>query len=218
MSLPFRFFLFTLILLHPLQLNAIPPGEVVDACRNHMTMAAGMTIKELPQPGAHWWDEGGSFCAKDRCYVEMEAISDNIHYGSSECHEDSLSPVSQRYQEDPAVFINGYNLLLEKAINLSINPYIGPGGMISSHAEWLKITHRNHTYLCIDQALSDSGAGAARAQYYIIENAMPLEVPTVYYYLFETDVMPLTMSWPEQQKIINEFPFFKFSEVEEDLN
>lgn len=217
MFLQLRFFLFTLILLHSLKLNAIPPWEVVDACRNNRVMAAGMTIKKMLQPSAHGWDDGGFFCAKDRCYVEIEAISDNIHYGSSECHEDSSSPVSQRYHEEPSVFINGYNLLLEKAINLSINPYIGPGGAISSHAEWLKIGYRNHTYLCIDDALSDSGVGAARVQYYIIENAMPFDVPTVYYYLFETDVMPLTMSWPEQQKIIKEFPFFKFSEVEEDL-
>ncbi|WP_172458329.1 hypothetical protein [Legionella quinlivanii] len=206
MSLQLKFFPLTFILLYSLQLNAIPPGEVVDACRNNMSMGAGMIIKKMPQPGAHWWDDGGLFCAKDRCYVEIETIGDGIHYGTSECHEDS------------AVFINGYNLLLEKAINLSINPYIGPGGMISRHAEWLKIVYREHTYLCIVEALSDSGAGAARVQYYVIENVMPFDIPSVYYYLFETDVMPLTMSWPEQQKIIKEFPFFKFSEVEENLS
>lgn len=65
------------------------------------------------------------------------------------------------------------------------------------------------------QPLSEFRVLTSGEQYYIIENVMPFDIPVLYYYLFETDMMPLTMSWSEQEQIKKEFPFFKFS-TEED--
>ena len=49
------------------------------------------------------------------------------------------------------------------------------------------------TYLCILAPLSESGVGAALSQYYIIENAFNTNaVPSVYYYFFDKDIIPIT--------------------------
>ncbi|KTD57631.1 hypothetical protein [Legionella shakespearei] len=194
----YKKYLFLLGMVLPLKLIAIPPGEVVDACIESVAIEDGMTFTEMKNPSGKDFSEGGPVF-ENECYTDMEIISEDVHYGRSECHGAA------------SVFINGHNLSLDEAKNFSINPYIGPGSPISFHARWWKIGYRKKTYLCIEQTLSDSGTGAAREQYYIIENVMPFDIPVLYYYLFETDVMPLTMSWPEQEKIKKEFPFFKFS-------
>ncbi|HAT1872385.1 hypothetical protein SCQ05_15755 [Legionella pneumophila serogroup 1] len=200
----YKKFLFLLGIVLSLKLMAIPPGEVVDACIESIAIDYGMTFTEIAHPTGKEEElcEGGP--AFDReCYMDMDIISENIHYGRSECCG------------VPSVFINGHNLSLKNAQNFSINPYIKPGAPLSVHALWFKIGYRKKTYLCIVQPLSEFRVLTSGEQYYIIENVMPFDIPVLYYYLFETDMMPLTMSWSEQEQIKKEFPFFKFS-TEED--
>ncbi len=197
-------YLFLLLIVLPLKIMAIPPGEVVDACIESISMDYDLTFTEMINPSGkeeELCNGGPGF--DHECYIDMEIISENIHYGRSECRSGA------------SVFINGHNLSLKKAQNFSINPYIKPGAPLSFRALWFKIEYRKRTYLCIVQPLSVFHVLTAGEQYYIIENAMPFDIPALYYYNFETDMMPLTMSWPEQEKIRKEFPFFKFSTEEE---
>lgn len=196
----FKKYIFLLSMVLSLKLLAIPPGEVVDACVEGIPMDYGVTFTEMIalREGDNTLCTGGPVFDNE-CYIDNEIISEDIRYGHSDCHD------------DPSLFINGHNLSLKGAQNFSINPYIGPGAPISPRSIWSKIGYRKKTYICIYQPLSEWHVLTAGEQYYIIENAMPFDIPVLYYYLFDTERMPLTMTVEEQEKIKKEFPFFKFS-------
>jgi len=83
------------------------------------------------------------------------------------------------------------NELIVKRRYYSANPSIKPGSPISAISRWSTIEFRNKLYVCINDPLSDSGQGAAYIQHYIVENAYS-GAPMVYYYFFDTEIMPLT--------------------------
>ena len=91
------------------------------------------------------------------------------------------------------LIINDQKIQASTVINMSINPEIPPGFIFTNRAMWHKIDLNNKSYLCIQAALTESGTGSWMRQYYIAENAFePQATPTVYYYFFEKDIIPIT--------------------------
>lgn len=152
---------------------AIPPVEVIDSCKNLTAANSLVTMTKLIPPDGLGDDEPD-------CIDHYESKINNLHYGYITCNNQT------------SLIINGSRINLNKSVSHSINPSIKPEGDISLFSNWWKIEFNKIDYLCLDVPLSTSGDGANIYQYYIVENAYKSGTPTVHYYFFNKDVMPLT--------------------------
>lgn len=149
---------------------AMPPVEVLSSCKNEKAINAPVIMTKLKTPGG----------ANDpQCDDHYQRREGDITYGMITC------------QHEPYLIVNESRLKLSSAKNYSVNPSIKPGAPISIISNWSSIKFANQSYLCINDPLSESGQGATRTQYYIIEN-ITSGTPVVNYYFFDKDIMPLT--------------------------
>ncbi|MFC3909027.1 hypothetical protein ACFORL_08070 [Legionella dresdenensis] len=155
----------------PIFAIATPPVEVIGTCKNEKAVNSSVTMTKLINPG-------GAADEPD-CDDHYQRSENNLTYGSIVCNNEAH------------LIINKQRIKLSTAQNYSINPSIKPGSSISPIAYWSLINFDNQSYLCISDPLSESGQGATFIQYYIVENIMS-ETPTVNYYFFDKEVMPLT--------------------------
>lgn len=151
---------------------ATPPVEVISSCKNGKADHPSVTFTKLEGPYAAAEESG--------CDDHMETHEAGITYGGIFCGTTSY------------LIINSTRLDLDTAVNNSINPAIKPKHRIPFTANWSKIEFNSNAYLCLAMSLSDSGVGAGISQYYIVENAYNLNPPTVYFYFFDKDIMPVS--------------------------
>lgn len=152
---------------------ATPPVEVISSCKNSKAERPSVTYTELDGPIAAA-DEPG-------CDDHIETTEAGITFGGISCGNTSY------------LIINSTRLDLSKALNYSVNPAVKPKHRIPYTANWSKIDFNNNAYMCIEMALSDSGAGAGVSQYYVVENAFNSNPPIVYFYFFDKNIMPMTV-------------------------
>jgi hypothetical protein len=151
-----------------------PAVEIVQSCKNQKPANASIVITELMQAGVI--PDAGAGCE------DLFEFKFNDHkYGSVICNN------------DPYLIIADRKYKLNVAENLSINPAIKPDTPLLLTSEFWKIDKNNESFLCILSPLDQSGAGASRIQYYIVENAFHPTLPVkMYFYFFDKDVSSLT--------------------------
>ncbi|HAT3863336.1 TPA: hypothetical protein JAN60_07515 [Legionella pneumophila] len=154
---------------------AVPPVEVISSCKKGNADGPTVTFTKLEGPYASTEEEG--------CDDHIETTEAGLTYGGISCGTTSF------------FIINGTRLDSNNAVNNSINPAITPNNRIPYTGRWSKIEFDNKAYLCLVMALSDSGTGAGIPSYYIVENAYStVDTPILYFYFFDKDVMPMTMT------------------------
>ena len=121
------------------------PVEVISSCKNNKAMRSSVTMTELVAPRFIETAEPG-------CEEHFENSIDNLTYGGILC-------ANYGY-----IILNNQRIKLSNATNYSVNPAIKPGE-VGAHldlgADWWKIDFAGNTYLCIENALSETGRGAA---------------------------------------------------------
>lgn len=153
---------------------AEPPFEVLRSCMDLEKNTPAISMKNI--------DNGYYISSIEKnCEEHYEIKFDNQKYGSERCNEIAY------------LIINGGKIKLASAVNLSINPEIKPEILYPDTSAWYKIDFNNQSYLCITGAVSESGAGAAVNQYYLVENAFSDNTtPVIYYYFFNKNIIPIT--------------------------
>jgi len=127
--------------------------------------------------------DNGSYAEnhEKNCEEPFEVNFDNKIFGTVRCNDKFY------------LVVNNHKINLEKAENMSVNPEIKPGIVYPTDTSWLKIDFKNQSFLCLNGPISRAGAGSNIGQYYIIENAFINKVtPTIYYYFFDKDIIPIT--------------------------
>ncbi|KTD60887.1 hypothetical protein [Legionella shakespearei] len=163
--------LIILLITSPL-VQATPPVEVISSCKSGKADRPLVTFTQLEGPYAA--------AQETDCDDHIETTEAGITYGGISCGTTSY------------LIINSTRLDLNNAENYSVNPSIKPKHKIPYTAHWSKIEFNSNAYLCLEMSLSDSGVGAGISQYYIVENAYNLNPPTVYFYFFDKDIMPVS--------------------------
>lgn len=153
---------------------AQPPFEVLRSCVDEKPYNSKVTI--------HIKDDGSyANISEKNCEELFEVSFDNKIYGSVRC------------ADIPYLVVNDQKINLEKAENRSVNPEIKPGILYPTDTSWSKIDFENRSYLCLNGPISRSGTGSNIGQYYIVENAFEINIaPTIYYYFFNKDIIPIT--------------------------
>ncbi len=154
---------------------ATPSVEILQSCKNSKPANQSVKITELMQADVR--DDVDPGC-EDKYGIDMNQQT----VGSMTCNDEGY------------LFFNRQKIKLNDAENLSLNPTVKPGDSpLSITSQWWKIDKDNDSYACILAPLSDSGVGAARTKYYIIEHAFDEHQPKkIYFYFFDRDVLPLT--------------------------
>lgn len=160
-----------LLLFTQLTLAAVPV-EIIGSCKNQHAVNASVIFTKIIPPGGRDDSPG--------CTDHFESKRGALNLGAISCDDANY------------LILKSTRFKLNTAENHSINPAIAPGGNISSRAFWSKITLYHVEYLCIEDELSPSGAGAEISQYYIVENAFNSSKPILHYYFFNRDIMPMT--------------------------
>lgn len=151
-----------------------PPFEILRSCIDLKPQNSAITLTRL-------LDGTVSKVNETNCEDQFSLTYNGHLYGMVTCNDIFY------------LIINDKKIKASTAINMSVNPEIEPGYIFTNRAMWHKIDQNNESYLCIQAALTESGAGSAFSQYYIIENAFNSNVvPSVYYYFFEKNIMPIT--------------------------
>lgn len=157
-----------------LQVFAQLPAEVISSCIDNKATRPTVTMTTLTDSRFKNTDEID-------CEDHFENAIDGLKYGGILCGNYGY------------IILNNNRIKLSNAKNYSINPTIKPGEIgahLDSHSYWSKLEFSGNTYLCIERALSESGAGASVNQYYIVENPYSA-APTLNYYFLTEDIMPL---------------------------
>jgi hypothetical protein len=153
-----------------------PSVEIIQSCKNSKPANASITVTRLLHPDVR--DDAEAGCE------DKYALDFNNHiYGSVTCNN------------EPYVFFDSQKIKLNAAENLSINPSVKPDDLpLPITTDWWKIDKNDASFACILTSLSDSGVGAGRLKYYIIENAFSENgEKKIYFYFFDRDVMPLSL-------------------------
>jgi len=149
---------------------ATPPVEVLSSCKKSKAVTSAVIFTKMISPGGA--------AAESGCEDHYERTEGNFTYGAIVC-------------DKPYLIINKTRLDLTQAENMSVNRAVKPGPIYIT-SSWSKIEFDNQAYLCVSEPLGQSGIGASKEQYYIIENAFNKNTPIVYFYFFDQDVMPIT--------------------------
>jgi len=153
---------------------AEPPFEILRSCIDRKPQNSSVTLTELVNGIVSEFNE-------PNCEDLFSETYEGHVYGMVTCNDIFY------------LIINDQKIQASSAINMSINPEITPGNIFTNRAVWFKIDQNNKSYLCIQAALTESGTGSGLGQYYIAENAFePQAVPSVYYYFFDKDIIPIT--------------------------
>lgn len=151
-----------------------PPFEILRSCIDLKPRNSAITLTELV-------DGTVSKVNEANCENQYSETFNGHLYGMVTCNDIFY------------LIINDQKVQANTAINMSVNPEIKPGNIFTNRAMWHKIDQNDTSYLCIQAALTESGIGAAYSQYYIIENAFNTNTaPSVYFYFFEKDIIPIT--------------------------
>lgn len=151
-----------------------PPFESLRTCIDTKPYNESIKLTRLEGEGPSKVNDG-------HCKDQYDREYEGHVYGTVSC-DDSFYFI-----------INDQKISPEKAINKSINPEIKPGYPLTKRALWYKIDQGNKSYLCIEDSLSESGAGGSQSQYYLVDNAFePKTTPIIYYYFFEKNIVPIT--------------------------
>lgn len=172
MSLKLYQSLFAGLLLFTQITLAAVPVEIIGSCKNQRAVNDSVIFTKLISPSGRDDSPG--------CTDHFESTHGYLNFGAISCDDANY------------LILKSTRFKLSTAENHSINPAIAPGGNISPRAFWSKIVFNNVEYLCIEDELSPSGAGAEISQYYIVENAFNASEPILHYYFFNRDIMPMT--------------------------
>jgi hypothetical protein len=156
---------------------SLPPFQVLQTCMKGKPYNDKSTIIMLDDAGAAEQPFEG-------CEDQYDFKFNGHTYGMLTC------------QDKFYLIINDKKIDSAQAKNLSINPEIQPGEAITPRALWYKIDYENNSYLCILAPLAEQGVGAARNQYYIVENAFDETLtPKLYFYFFDKNITPITSKY-----------------------
>jgi hypothetical protein len=152
-----------------------PPVEIIQSCKNSKPVNNSITVTRLLHPDVRTDVEQG-------CENKYALDFNNHIYGSVTCNN------------EPYVFFDSQKIKLSTTENLSINPTVKPDDLpLPITTDWWKVDKNGVSFACILTPLTDSGVGAGRLKYYIIENAFDEKgEKKMYFYFFDRDVMPLT--------------------------
>ncbi len=144
-----------------LYLKNTPPEIVINSCRQEKAMNNDIHLDDatfIVASKVKGCDDSHALKIRNKIFTTLE------------CNHDYF-------------FSNGKNkVLLDNAINMSLDANAEPGWWNPAVSSWFSIQYKNNIYICIKGPISEN---LGYFQYYVVENGFNDEKLKLYYYFFD---------------------------------